>query len=141
MCYCNISYFQVLRVEQTGLGTVFMCTHSGTRYGNTGCRRTYLSQVRVIHFEKAIIKIWQQYMSIKKLKQNGNSCYFFLLICPSLLRIMSTYNASPSHAIFCNVDRSGHAACRPATAFYIASTILPRFFYLEHVFVRAVPIS
>lgn len=36
---------QVLRVEQTGLGTVFMCTHSGTRYGNTGCRRTYLSQV------------------------------------------------------------------------------------------------
>ncbi|VVC98049.1 unnamed protein product [Leptidea sinapis] len=34
----------VLRVEQTGLGTVFMCTHSGTRYGNTGCRRTYLSQ-------------------------------------------------------------------------------------------------
>ncbi|KAL1122899.1 hypothetical protein AAG570_003224, partial [Ranatra chinensis] len=34
----------VTRVEQTGLGTVFMCTHGGTRYGNTGCRRTYLSQ-------------------------------------------------------------------------------------------------
>lgn len=42
----NMIFFcQVLRVEQTGLGTVFMCTHSGTRYGNTGCRRTYLSQV------------------------------------------------------------------------------------------------
>jgi E3 ubiquitin-protein ligase Hakai len=35
---------KVTRVEQTGLGTVFMCTHGGTRYGNTGCRRTYLSQ-------------------------------------------------------------------------------------------------
>uniref|UniRef100_A0A0A9XQU3 E3 ubiquitin-protein ligase Hakai n=1 Tax=Lygus hesperus TaxID=30085 RepID=A0A0A9XQU3_LYGHE len=34
----------VTRVEQTGLGTVFMCTHGGTRYGNNGCRRTYLSQ-------------------------------------------------------------------------------------------------
>lgn len=35
---------KAVRVEQTGLGTVFMCTHGGTRYGNTGCRRTYLSQ-------------------------------------------------------------------------------------------------
>jgi E3 ubiquitin-protein ligase Hakai len=35
---------KVVRVEQTGLGTVFMCTHGGTRYGKTGCRRTYLSQ-------------------------------------------------------------------------------------------------
>jgi E3 ubiquitin-protein ligase Hakai len=35
---------KVLRVERTGLGTVFMCTHGGTRYGNSGCRRTYLSQ-------------------------------------------------------------------------------------------------
>lgn len=35
---------KVTRVEQTGLGTVFMCTHGGTRYGNAGCRRTYLSQ-------------------------------------------------------------------------------------------------
>ncbi|BET01576.1 RING [Nesidiocoris tenuis] len=34
----------VTRVEQTGLGTVFMCTHGGTRYDNIGCRRTYLSQ-------------------------------------------------------------------------------------------------
>lgn len=33
-----------MRVEQSGLGTVFMCTHGGSRYGNTGCRRTYLSQ-------------------------------------------------------------------------------------------------
>lgn len=35
---------KVTRVEQTGLGTVFMCTHGGTRYGQSGCRRTYLSQ-------------------------------------------------------------------------------------------------
>lgn len=35
---------KVVRVEQTGLGTVFMCIHGGTRYGITGCRRTYLSQ-------------------------------------------------------------------------------------------------
>uniref|UniRef100_A0A2M3Z702 E3 ubiquitin-protein ligase Hakai n=1 Tax=Anopheles braziliensis TaxID=58242 RepID=A0A2M3Z702_9DIPT len=35
---------KVVRVEQTALGTVFMCTHGGTRYGNMGCRRTYLSQ-------------------------------------------------------------------------------------------------
>jgi hypothetical protein len=44
---------KVTRVEQTGLGTVFMCTHGGTRYGNTGCRRTYLSQrdLQVIEME------------------------------------------------------------------------------------------
>ena len=45
---------KVSRVEQTGLGTVFMCTHGGTRYGNAGCRRTYLShrdlQVNMILF-------------------------------------------------------------------------------------------
>lgn len=35
---------KVCRVEQSGLGTVFMCTHGGTRYNNKGCRRTYLSQ-------------------------------------------------------------------------------------------------
>lgn len=35
---------KVVRVEQTGLGTVFMCTHGGTRYDKNGCRRTYLSQ-------------------------------------------------------------------------------------------------
>jgi E3 ubiquitin-protein ligase Hakai len=35
---------KVVRVEQTGLGTVFMCTFGGSRYGNSGCRRTYLSQ-------------------------------------------------------------------------------------------------
>ncbi|KAG6462539.1 E3 ubiquitin-protein ligase Hakai isoform X3 [Manduca sexta] len=42
--HCPRCREKVLRVEQTGLGTVFMCTHSGTRYGNSGCRRTYLSQ-------------------------------------------------------------------------------------------------
>ncbi|GAB0091435.1 E3 ubiquitin-protein ligase Hakai [Sergentomyia squamirostris] len=41
-CYrCNE---KVSRVEQSGLGSVFMCTHGGSRYGNKGCRRTYLSQ-------------------------------------------------------------------------------------------------
>lgn len=35
---------KVVRVEQSGLGTVFMCIHGGSRYNNTGCRRTYLSQ-------------------------------------------------------------------------------------------------
>nr|CAG4649360.1 EOG090X06V5 [Scapholeberis mucronata]SVE93640.1 EOG090X06V5 [Scapholeberis mucronata] len=35
---------RVVRVEQTSLGQVFMCTHGGSRYGNDGCRRTYLSQ-------------------------------------------------------------------------------------------------
>lgn len=35
---------RVARVEQTSLGQVFMCTHGGSRYGNDGCRRTYLSQ-------------------------------------------------------------------------------------------------
>lgn len=34
---------KVSRVEQTGLGTVFMCSHGGSRYGSSGCRRTYLS--------------------------------------------------------------------------------------------------
>jgi len=34
---------KVNRVEQAGLGNIFLCTQGGSRYGNTGCRRTYLS--------------------------------------------------------------------------------------------------
>ncbi len=45
----------VVRVEQTSLGNVFTCTHGGSRYGNDGCRRTYLSQrdlqVSNVHFD------------------------------------------------------------------------------------------
>jgi len=50
---------KVSRVEQTGLGTVFMCTHGGTRYGNAGCRRTYLSQrdLQVNKLYKIAVKI------------------------------------------------------------------------------------
>nr|CAG4643985.1 EOG090X06V5 [Lepidurus arcticus] len=41
---CGRCTDKVTRVEPTGLGNVFMCTHGGSRYGNDGCRRTYLSQ-------------------------------------------------------------------------------------------------
>jgi len=34
---------KVSRVEQAGLGNIFLCTQGGSRYGNNGCRRTYLS--------------------------------------------------------------------------------------------------
>jgi len=34
---------KVKKVEQCDLGTIFLCTSNGTRYGNNGCRRTYLS--------------------------------------------------------------------------------------------------
>jgi E3 ubiquitin-protein ligase Hakai len=27
-----------MRVEQAGLGSIFMCSHGGSRYGNNGCR-------------------------------------------------------------------------------------------------------
>jgi len=35
---------KVVRVEQAGLGSIYMCNHGGSRYGSNGCRRTYLSQ-------------------------------------------------------------------------------------------------
>merc|ERR1711894_690440 len=35
---------KVVRVEQAGLGSIYMCSHGGSRYGSNGCRRTYLSQ-------------------------------------------------------------------------------------------------
>jgi len=34
---------KVKKVEQCDLGSIFLCTQGGTRYGNNGCRRTYLS--------------------------------------------------------------------------------------------------
>ncbi|XP_064606526.1 uncharacterized protein LOC135471287 [Liolophura sinensis] len=34
----------VQRVEQSALGTVFVCIYGGTKLGVSGCRRTYLSQ-------------------------------------------------------------------------------------------------
>ncbi|XP_077547501.1 uncharacterized protein LOC144159705 isoform X3 [Haemaphysalis longicornis] len=41
-CYrCND---KVQRLEQSNLGTVFMCTFGGSRQGKDSCRRTYLSQ-------------------------------------------------------------------------------------------------
>jgi hypothetical protein len=35
---------KVTRVEPVGLGSIYMCSHGGSRYGHNGCRRTYLSQ-------------------------------------------------------------------------------------------------
>ena len=35
---------KVSRVEQAGLGSIYTCSHGGSRYGSNGCRRTYLSQ-------------------------------------------------------------------------------------------------
>lgn len=32
------------RIEQSALGTVFLCTYGGSKHGSNGCRRTYLSQ-------------------------------------------------------------------------------------------------
>lgn len=40
---CSRCGEKVSRVEQAGLGNIFLCTQGGSRYGNTGCRRTYLS--------------------------------------------------------------------------------------------------
>ncbi|XP_060570257.1 E3 ubiquitin-protein ligase Hakai-like isoform X1 [Ruditapes philippinarum] len=34
----------VQRIEQSALGTVFLCTYGGSKHGSNGCRRTYLSQ-------------------------------------------------------------------------------------------------
>lgn len=34
----------VQRIEQSALGTVFLCTYGGSKHGQNGCRRTYLSQ-------------------------------------------------------------------------------------------------
>ena len=33
----------VQRIEKASLGTVFICTHGGSKHGVSGCRRTYLS--------------------------------------------------------------------------------------------------
>ncbi len=41
---CSRCGDRVARVEQAGLGSIYMCSHGGSRYGNSGCRRTYLSQ-------------------------------------------------------------------------------------------------
>ncbi|XP_055999665.1 E3 ubiquitin-protein ligase Hakai-like isoform X1 [Ostrea edulis] len=34
----------VQRIEQSALGTVFVCSYGGPKHGDGGCRRTYLSQ-------------------------------------------------------------------------------------------------
>jgi len=41
--HCPRCNDKVIRVEQAGLGNIFLCTIGGSRYGNNGCRRTYLS--------------------------------------------------------------------------------------------------
>lgn len=34
----------VQRIEQSALGTVYICSYGGAKHGSSGCRRTYLSQ-------------------------------------------------------------------------------------------------
>ncbi|XP_070557485.1 E3 ubiquitin-protein ligase Hakai-like [Ptychodera flava] len=34
----------VQRIEQSHLGSIFVCTYGGNKHGGSGCRRTYLSQ-------------------------------------------------------------------------------------------------
>merc|ERR1719285_1094658 len=50
---CPRCHDKVKKVEQCDLGSIFLCTQDGTRYGNNGCRRTYLSsrdlQAHVAH--------------------------------------------------------------------------------------------
>ncbi|CAG0898488.1 unnamed protein product [Cyprideis torosa] len=41
--HCPRCRDRVDRVEQSGLGQIFMCTNGGTRHGTKGCRRTYMS--------------------------------------------------------------------------------------------------
>ena len=45
MCFryfrCNLA---IARIEQSALGTVFVCTIGGSKHGVSGCHRTYLSQ-------------------------------------------------------------------------------------------------
>ena len=33
----------MVRIEQSALGTVFVCTYGGAKHGVSGCHRTYLS--------------------------------------------------------------------------------------------------
>jgi hypothetical protein len=52
---------KVVRVEQAGLGSIYMCSHGGSRYGSNGCRRTYLSQRDLqAHIQHRHIKQQQQ---------------------------------------------------------------------------------
>ncbi|CAG0893494.1 unnamed protein product [Darwinula stevensoni] len=41
--FCGRCKEKVDRIEHAGLGSIYMCTHGGTRYGTSGCRRTYMS--------------------------------------------------------------------------------------------------
>lgn len=52
---------KVVRVEQAGLGSIYMCQHGGSRYGSNGCRRTYLSQRDLqAHIHHRHVKVAQQ---------------------------------------------------------------------------------
>lgn len=41
---CNRCDEPVQRIEQSALGTVYICSYGGAKHGASGCRRTYLSQ-------------------------------------------------------------------------------------------------
>ena len=52
---------KVVRVEQAGLGSIYMCSHGGSRYGSNGCRRTYLSQRDLqAHIQHRHLRLLQQ---------------------------------------------------------------------------------
>nr|CAG4641723.1 EOG090X06V5 [Eurycercus lamellatus] len=67
---------RVVRVEQTGLAQLFMCTHGGSRYGNDGCRRTYLSQrdlqAHVNHRHLRLPREPQKISTVSSLRTNNN---------------------------------------------------------------------
>lgn len=43
-CFYSRCNGPIVRIEQSALGTVFVCTVGGTKHGTAGCHRTYLSQ-------------------------------------------------------------------------------------------------
>ena len=48
MSYNSLIFYRcndaVIRIEQSALGTVFVCRYGGSKHAVNGCRRTYLSQ-------------------------------------------------------------------------------------------------
>jgi len=61
---------KVKKVEQCDLGSIFLCTQDGTRYGNNGCRRTYLSsrdlQAHIKHRHATKAEVEERNASEKK---------------------------------------------------------------------------
>ncbi|XP_063407476.1 E3 ubiquitin-protein ligase Hakai-like isoform X2 [Mytilus trossulus] len=88
----------VQRIEQSALGTVYVCSYGGAKHGVEGCRRTYLSQ--------RDLQAHVNHRHLKEAAENAKASTPKESVKPSV-------KTSSQHEMYSSVRNDGDASARP----------------------------